>query len=121
MYLIDTNMIIYHFAGNMVATDFFRANRGKLYISTMTVLEVLSFPASDQDIHHAERFLKDYFVWLDISQEIIFLSAKNRRSKKTKSPDAIIGATALHHNLTIVTHNIRDFAHLPIAVFDPLI
>lgn len=120
IHLIDTNVIIYHFAGNPLATDFLKTHRGKLYISTMTVLEVLSYPAPDDEIRHAERFLRDYFIWLDMSQDIVFLSAKNRRNKKTKSPDAIIGATALHHQLSLVTHNMQDFAHLPITVIDPL-
>lgn len=120
MYLIDTNIIIYHFAGQAQATNFIKANRGKLYISTMTVLEILSYPAPDDEIAKAERFLREYFDWLDINQEVVFLSAKNRRQKKIKSPDAIIGATALYHQLTLVTHNNKDFAHLPIPIIDPM-
>jgi tRNA(fMet)-specific endonuclease VapC len=27
--------------------------------------------------------------------------------------DLLIAATALVHNLTLVTHNVRDFAHVP--------
>lgn len=62
MYLVDTNIIIYHFAGKVLATDFIKANRGRLYVSTMTVLEVLSYPASDDEIYHAERFLREYLA-----------------------------------------------------------
>lgn len=120
MYLVDTNIIIYHFAGQPQASAFMKANRGKMYISTMTILEVLSYPASDDEISHAKRFLKDYFSWLDISQEIVLLSAKHRRQKKIKPPDAIIGATVMHHALTLVTHNTKDFNHLPITIIDPM-
>ncbi|MFZ2007403.1 MAG: type II toxin-antitoxin system VapC family toxin [Stellaceae bacterium] len=33
--------------------------------------------------------------------------------------DAMIAATALVHNLTVVTRNVRDFARFDVAVIDP--
>ena len=33
--------------------------------------------------------------------------------------DAFIAATALHHNLTVVTRNVKDFAPLGVRVLDP--
>ena len=33
--------------------------------------------------------------------------------------DALLAATAMQHNLVLVTHNIRDFVKFPIQVFDP--
>jgi len=33
--------------------------------------------------------------------------------------DVFIAATALHHNLTVVTRNVKDFAPLGVRVFDP--
>jgi predicted nucleic acid-binding protein len=34
-------------------------------------------------------------------------------------PDAMIAATALIHNLTVVTRNIRDFGRLGVPTLDP--
>jgi toxin FitB len=34
--------------------------------------------------------------------------------------DAMIGATAAAHNLTVVTRNLRDFERLGVPAFDPL-
>ena len=34
-------------------------------------------------------------------------------------PDAMIAATALVHNLTVATRNVRDFRELGVATFDP--
>ena len=33
--------------------------------------------------------------------------------------DAMIGATAAAHNLTVVTRNLRDFERLGVPAFDP--
>lgn len=33
--------------------------------------------------------------------------------------DGLLAATALHHNLTIVSRNISDFSNLPVAVVNP--
>lgn len=33
--------------------------------------------------------------------------------------DSLIAATALHHNLTLVTRNEADFEHMPVPVHNP--
>jgi predicted nucleic acid-binding protein len=35
------------------------------------------------------------------------------------APDGLIAATALEHDLTLVTRNVKDFARLGVAVFNP--
>jgi predicted nucleic acid-binding protein len=35
------------------------------------------------------------------------------------APDGLIAATALEHGLTVVTRNVKDFAGLGVAVFNP--
>jgi predicted nucleic acid-binding protein len=35
------------------------------------------------------------------------------------APDGLIAATALEHGLTVVTRNVKDFAGLSVAVFNP--
>ncbi len=35
--------------------------------------------------------------------------------------DSLIAATALEHDLTLVTRNVRDFRHMPITVLDPTV
>lgn len=37
---------------------------------------------------------------------------KLRKNKKNKTPDAIIAATALAHNFTIITNNEKDFKNI---------
>ncbi|MFB2538839.1 type II toxin-antitoxin system VapC family toxin [Acinetobacter sp. c3-l95] len=120
MYLIDTNIIIYYLNGDKQARHFLNENHGHLAISTITVLEVLSFGNDENAVTIAESFLQNNFTWLDVSRDIVFESAKIRRQKKTKTPDAIIGATAVCHNLTLVSRNEKDFQHLPCKLINPI-
>jgi predicted nucleic acid-binding protein len=41
------------------------------------------------------------------------------RGKQVKVADGLIVATALHHGLTIVTRNVKDFAGFGVMVLNP--
>lgn len=121
MILVDSNVIIYYFNGVQKAEVFLTDNIGNMAISTLTISEVLSKPnSSEKEIENINLFLKNNFHWIDVSREIIYKSAEIRRQNKTKTPDAIIGATALLHQLTLATRNVEDFEHLPMTVINPI-
>jgi len=42
-----------------------------------------------------------------------------RKGKPLSTVDALLAATALHHNLTIVTRNVADFTGLSAPVLNP--
>lgn len=42
-----------------------------------------------------------------------------RRGEPLPVVDTLLAATALRHNLTLVTRNARDFRRYPVEVFDP--
>ena len=92
-YLVDSNILIYHFNGVEAATDFLRNNLPNCYISRLTFIEVLSF-----DFGEAEQdvilFLKQFHI-LDTSDEIALQSLKNGKLKKIKLPDNLILCTLL--------------------------
>lgn len=120
MYLIDTNIIIYYFDGMFQARSFLNQHSNQLAISTITVAEVLSFPMNDEALATLHRFLEDNFTWLDVSRDIVLKTAEIRRQKKTKTPDALIAATALQHGLILVSRNEKDFKHLPLKLVNPM-
>jgi predicted nucleic acid-binding protein len=41
------------------------------------------------------------------------------RGAPLNTTDGLIAATALEHNLTVVTRNVKDFARLGVAIFNP--
>jgi predicted nucleic acid-binding protein len=42
-----------------------------------------------------------------------------RKGKPLSTIDGLLAATAVHHNLTIVTRNVADFSGLPVPVLNP--
>lgn len=47
---------------------------------------------------------------LELTEAVILKTIALRKSRSIKLPDAIIAATALVYELTLVTHNTKDFA-----------
>jgi predicted nucleic acid-binding protein len=89
-------------------------------ISTITHIEVLGWHLLDGDKRtEAEEFLENantIFVDDAIQKKTIEL----KKRKRMKTPDAIIGATAIVYNLTLVTRNESDFKHIQeIQIYNP--
>ena len=120
MYLIDTNIIIYYLEGEQAAISFLRTHRGQLAISSITWMEVLSYPFSEDEEQVVQAFLKE-FRQIEIYCPVMELSVEARRTKKMKLPDAIIAASAVHYDLTLVTRNIKDFKGTAVKALDPFL
>lgn len=120
MYLIDTNIIIYYLEGEQAAISFLSTHRGQLAISSITWMEVLSYPFSEDEEQVVRAFLQEFRL-IEISCPVMELSVEVRRTKKMKLPDAIIAASAVHYDLTLVTRNIKDFKGTAVKALDPFL
>ena len=120
MYLIDTNIIIYYLEGEQAAVSFLQANRGKLYISSITWMETLSYQFSPDEEQLVRAFLQE-FRQVEISFPVMELSVEIRRMKRLKLPDAIIASSAIQNDLTLVTRNIKDFKGIALKTLDPFL
>ncbi len=56
---------------------------------------------------------------LAMDAEVAAIAARLHVPDPRPLADAFIAATALHHNLTVVTRNVKDFAPLGVRVLDP--
>jgi predicted nucleic acid-binding protein len=122
-YLVDTNVIIDYSVLRLPA----RSNsfieqvfNSDLLVSVIVKIEVLGFNDADSKLEAMEKFLnRGTLLPLDelVTKQTILL---RRKYRKLKLGDAIIAATAIVHNLTLISHNTKDFVNIEgLKLLDP--
>ncbi|MEA5458030.1 type II toxin-antitoxin system VapC family toxin [Arcicella sp. LKC2W] len=112
-YLIDTNTLSDYFGEKLPlnSLDFIDTLvNDNPQISVMTRIESLSYLTPKIEIF---RSFVNYSTVFDLTEDIILRTIALRRSRRIKIPDAIIAATALEYDLTLITHNTSDFQGIP--------
>lgn len=136
MYLLDTNII----------SELKKLDSGKIHpqvqrwaysinlmqtkISVVSITEIrtgiLSLTRKDQaqaaslDNWFTNRLLPAYRTrTLSVDTEVALICAQLHIPAKRPINDAYIAATAIAHNLTLVTRNVRDFQGLPLMLENP--
>ena len=113
-YLADSNTIIDYIANKMpdkallVLDGYFNDN---LVISIISKIEVLGFNGEVSELKRLSDFIglaNIFFVDDAIANKTIELC----KTHKIKTPDAIIAATALVYNLTLITRITTDFKNI---------
>jgi hypothetical protein len=131
MYLLDTNVVSEFRRARPHGAVLAWANsvrEDQLYVSAATIFE-LQVGAEMTRRQDAVR-ASELDAWIDTIPETFNILASDdrifRRAAKLlhgKSPDllgdGLIAATALVHDLTVVTRNIRDFAHFDVPTLNP--
>lgn len=135
-YLVDTNIpseLTREKPDARVAA--FLANTGKssVFLSVLTIGEICkgiaTLPASQKRATLQGWLDTDVRSWfagriLPVTEAIAerwgYLAAAAKQQGMTLAVvDGVIAATALHHDLTVVTRNVKDFAGLGVDVFNP--
>jgi len=111
-YLIDSNTVIDYLNGKLPFNGNSFVNSivdEEPKISVITKIEVLGFNLqSAEDYQIVVDFINDNMVY-NLDESIINKTIELRKKYKIKLPDAIIAATALCNDLTIVSRNKDDF------------
>lgn len=116
-YLYDTNIIIYYLQQQFpVATEIFidsLIQKQSPVISVITEIELLCWNGSlENDIEVLKSFIGETIV-IPLEQDVKLRTIEIRKKYKLKMPDAIIAASALVHDLTLLTRNLNDFKLIP--------
>lgn len=111
-YLIDTNTVIYLLDGKLpvVAETFLGGIIDDVcQLSVISQIELLSWQA----ITPESRMLLETFVAncriIDLSAAVVQQTIQLRQTYRMKLPDAIIAATALVNQCTLISRNDSDF------------
>ena len=111
-YLIDSNTVI-EFLGGILSSS--ASNRlqdivelNTHYLSVINQIELLGFNGPAAEMETLEAFIACCNV-LPLSDAVVQKTIELRKAYKIKLPDAVIAATALVHNLKVITRNISDF------------
>ncbi len=125
-FLIDTNILIYASKADKKAVAFMRQlfnERTKEFLcSVITEAELLSKTTSNKVKGKIDALLDEAII-IEINSDIARKAGAIRATGedngyKIKLPDALIAATAIIENATLVTHNTVDF--LKIIEFENL-
>lgn len=118
-YLIDTNILI-EYTGNLLPANTYsfisEVIDNEFNISIINKIEVLGHNTAGKNV---ESFIDLAHVF-ELTNEVALKTIELRKSYKTKLPDAIVAATALVFDLTIITRNTKDFLKINgLEVIDP--
>ncbi len=115
-YLWDTNTAIYflqqQLPPNAEAFIDSTLREATPAISVITEIELLCWKnATPKDLEVLRAFISDAIIFT-LENPVKFKTADIRKTHKIKLPDAIIAATALTHNLILLTRNTKDFINI---------
>ncbi|MGZ8919337.1 MAG: type II toxin-antitoxin system tRNA(fMet)-specific endonuclease VapC [Methylobacter sp.] len=121
MYLLDTNILIYFFKnqGN-VSQHFAGVSPQNIYVSTITLFELYTGIAKsampEKRTLQLQKLLSDINI-LSFDEKAAVISAGIRSTlEKQGTPigvlDVLIASVALANQLTVVTHNTKEFSRI---------
>jgi predicted nucleic acid-binding protein len=135
-FLLDTNCIseLVHSRPETRVAEWMRAaNESLLYLSVLTLGEIRkgaaalpqsrrrayleSWLESDLQVRFSGRILAidnhiaDRWGWLTAEAQL--------KGRPLSAVDGLLAATALHHNLTLVSRNVSDFANTQVPILNP--
>jgi len=122
MYLLDTNILIYHLSRSIPVQSIEKIRqilKDHFNISVISKMELLGFRRhSPQSYKESESFLENAEI-IGLDDEIVDTVIQLRRNKSIKLPDAIIAATARVNQWTLVTRNENDFSGIELTILNP--
>ena len=111
MILLDTNIVIGYLAGDqelIKAVDQAVITHGDIALSTISVVELFSYPALEETERRRITEFTDRALLLNLTGELAVQAAEIRRTTKLTVSDAVIGATAMRHDIFFISRD-QDF------------
>lgn len=120
-FLLDTDICSAYLKGDHRVGKRVEQYGGRLHVSAVVAAElfvwVLRAKATPERLQGLLDFLNDVY-FLDITWDVSRKFGKIRADQldhgtPTPEMDLLIASTAIFHDLTLVTHNVEDYANVP--------
>ena len=111
-YLLDSNTVIDYIAGlysNSTTKWLNQIIDDEINVSIINKIEVLSYNPDKDDNYSTLVDFFDCANIINMNDVVVEATIKIRQNRFVKLPDAIIAATALTHDFTLITRNTKDF------------
>ena len=110
--LIDTDIIIWYMRGNSKARALL--NKQGFKISVVTYMELVQGMRNKQELALLRKALKAWeakiiYISEEISSKAMFYVEQHYLSHSVQLADALIGATAVSHGVTLLTGNEKHY------------
>jgi len=119
-YLLDTNTAIDYLDDKLPDNPTNIIDTNEINLSVITRIELLAWSKStSEQVLAIQNFISSGRVYA-LDEPIILQAIEIRKNYKPKLPDAIIAATALVNDYTLISRNIDDFKNINgLRVIDP--
>jgi toxin FitB len=118
--LLDSNIIIYSSRQEYPEMETFLTSEN-IFVSAISRVEVLGY----HNLPTAQKLELEIFFQttktFPVSSEVIDVAVSLRQQRKMSLGDAIIAGTAIAHDKTLVTRNVRDFQWIEeLRLYNPI-
>ncbi len=113
--LLDSNIAIYLIKGGLdrdVEDKFRSATELGCNLSVITQIELLGYAFPTEDVKLKTENFVNQCVIFGLDKKIVTKTIELRQLYKIKLPDAIIAATAIVSDYTLVSRNDKDFENV---------
>ena len=110
--LIDSDILIDNLRGYEPARSYlkpFETGEARGHISIITVAELSAGQMASEDEEERVKRLLSIFDIIDVDFAMAWRAGELRRTYKSRIADAVIAATALSKDLTLMTRNVSHF------------
>ncbi len=130
MYLVDTNILSDIRRKHTAPLDWLRSVRGnRIFVSVITIGEIkrgvalkdradpIAAASLDEWLQLVRQEYSDLI--LPVSERVALEWGRLSAQRSRSTTDGLIAATAIVHDLILVTRNTKDFDDLPITLINP--
>jgi predicted nucleic acid-binding protein len=117
-FLIDTNILIYYFNGLLDNDEIHTIFAESFNISIISKIEFLSWNKllKNNELQEKAKTFISYANVIELDNNIADKTITLRQKYNLKTPDAIILATSINNNLTLLTNDKKDFNHISVNI-----